>query len=202
VTSPGPLPPPDLASRRLPRRTLAAETALWRIHDDRRDPVWFGPAPGVAARNRFDAPAGEFRVCYFGLSAEAAFAETFLRNPGRRMLDRTLLGSRALTVLRNRRPLSVVRLHGPGLARAGATAEVTHGPTYDLARAWSLALWSHPSRPDGILYTSRHDDEEVCLALFDRASGEIYPERSERLLSSSLLHRLNSRYRVRIDPRG
>jgi hypothetical protein len=197
-----PVPPPDLASRRLPLRTIVAETALWRIHDDRRDPVWFGPAPDAGARNRFDAPAGEFRICYFGLSLEAAFAETFLRNPGRKIVDRTLLGSRALTVLRNRRALSVVRLHGPGLARAGATAEVTHGPDYGLARAWSLALWSHPSRPDGILYSSRHDDDEICLAVFDRASDAIHPERSERLLSSPSLPRLLLRYRVSFDPRG
>jgi hypothetical protein len=172
------------------------------VHDDRRDPIWFGPTPGSVPYGRFDAGGGEFRVCYLGLSPEAAFAETFLRNPGRRVLDRTLLGSRALTVLTSRRPLSLVRLQGPGLARAGATAEVTHGSAYEMARAWSLALWSHPARPDGILYTSRHDDGERCAALFDRAADAIAHERSERLLSSALLPGFLSRYRVSFDPRG
>lgn len=202
MTPGAPAAPSDLHSRRLPLRAIPEATPLWRIHDDRRDPIWFGPAPGVAPRSRFDAPAGEFRVCYVGLSPEAGFAETFLRNPGRRMVDRTLLGSRALTVLKNRRALSVVRLYGPGLARPGATAEVSHGPTYDVARAWSLAIWSHPSAPDGILYKSRHDDDELCLALFDRASNAIYHERSERVLSGVLLPRLLWRYRVSFDPRS
>ena len=188
--------------RRLSIQTLSPDTALWRVHDDRRDPIWFGPAPGSGPYGRFDPAAGEFRVCYVGLSPAAAFAETLLRNPSRRVLDRTLLGTRALTTLRNRRPLSLVSLHGPGLSRAGATAEVTHGPAYELARAWPVALWSHPAHPDGILYTSRHDDGELCAVLFDRAADAIAHDRSERLLSSPLLRDLFSRYRVRFDPRG
>jgi hypothetical protein len=184
----------------LPLQTLSPDTPLWRVHDDRRDPIWFGPATGSAPYGRFDPAAGEFRVCYVGLSPAAAFAETFLRNPGQRMLDRTLLGNRALTTLKSRRPLSLVRLSG--LARAGATAEVTHGRAYELARAWSVALWSHPARPDGILYTSRHDNGELCAALFDRASDAVGHDRSERVLSSPVLRGLLSRYALRFDPRG
>jgi len=202
VNAQGPAPPADLHTRRLPLQKLPPDTPLWRVHDDRRDPIWFGPAPGAGPHGRFDAGAAEFRVCYVALSPAAAFAETFLRNPGRRMLDRTFLGSRALTALTNRRPLSLVRLHGPGLAHVGATAEVTHGPAYELAREWSLALWAHPAQPDGILYNSRHDDDELCAALFDRASEAIGHVRSERLLSSLLLRGLLTRYRVRFDPRG
>jgi len=172
------------------------------VHDDRRDPIWFGPAAGAGPYGRFDVGAGEFRVCYVGLAPAAAFAETFLRNPGQRVLDRTLLGSRALSTLTGLRPLSLVRLHGPGLARVGATAEVTHGRAYELARAWSLALWAHPAHPDGILYNSRHDDDELCAALFDRASEAIGHVRSERLLSSPVLRGLLTRYQVRFDPRG
>ena len=175
---------------------------LWRIHDATRGPVWFGPAPGSPPRSRFDAPAGEFGVCYVALSPEAAFAETFLRNPGRRMLDSTLLGTRALTSLACDRPLRVARLHGPGLARLGATAEVTHGPAYELARRWSVALWSHPSRPDGILYSSRHDDDELCLALFDRDPVSLAVKSSQSLLGSPLLTPLLRRYRMGLYPSG
>jgi len=202
VTVHGPQPPSDLHARRLPLRTLALKTVLWRIHDDRWHPIWFGPAEGAGPHGRFDVAAGEFRVCYVGLSAAAAFAETFLRNPGRRVLDRTLLGSRAISTVTNHRPLSLVRLYGPGLARLGATAEVTHGPAYELARTWSLALWSHPAQPDGILYHSRHDDVELCAALFDRVSDDVGHLRSERLLSSPLLRGFLTRYRVILDPRG
>jgi len=67
---------------------------------------------------------------------------------------------------------------------------------------WSLALWTHPARPDGILYHSRHDDDEFCAAPFDRAADAIGHPRSERLLSSTLLRGLLTRYRVSLDPRG
>ncbi|HET7233916.1 MAG TPA: RES family NAD+ phosphorylase [Longimicrobium sp.] len=195
-----PEPPADLHARRLPFRTIDAGTPLWRVHDAGRHPVWFGPAPGVPPRSRFDAPGGEFRVCYVALTPEAAFAETFLRNPGRRMLDATLIDSRALSTLAPTRALRVVRLHGPGLARVGATAEVSHGPAYDVAHRWALALWSHPSRPDGILYTSRHDDDEFCVALFERDAGDLRVDAQQALIGTPLLTALLRRYRVSLDP--
>ncbi|HYH81466.1 MAG TPA: RES family NAD+ phosphorylase [Longimicrobium sp.] len=202
MPSAAPGPPPDLARRTLPLRVLEPGAPLWRVHDASRDPVWFGPAACTPPRSRFDAPGGEFGVCYLALSPEAAFAETFLRNPGRRMLDTTLLASRSLSELTPARPLTTVRLYGPGLARTGATAEVTHGPAYDLARSWSLALSAHPSRPDGILYKSRHDDDELCLALFDRGPGQLRVEATAPLVGTPLLTSLLRRYRVSLDESG
>jgi hypothetical protein len=195
-----PRPPSDLAARELPLRVFDPGTVFWRIHDARRAPVWFGPAPGAPAVHRFDAELGVFRVCYVALTPEAAFAESFLRNPGRRMLDRTLIAGRAISQLTFDRRIQVIQFHGPGLARVGATAEVSHGPAYALSRQWSHALWSHPSRPDGILYTSRHDDDEHCIALFDRAPEGLHLVSSESLLDTPLLAGLLRRYKVSLDP--
>jgi hypothetical protein len=55
---------------------------------------------------------------------------------------------------------------------------------------------------DGILYKSRHDDDEVCAAIFDRAEDALAIASTERMLSSRLLPPLLSRYRVSFDPRG
>lgn len=203
MTELAPEPPADLHARRLALRTLAAGTLLWRIHDLRREPVWYGPAPGAPPTHRFDAPDGEFHVCYLGLSPAASFAETFLRNPGYRLVDASTLATRSLTPLVTTRHLRVVRFHGPEAARIGATAEVAHARDYPLARRWSHALWSHPKAPDGILYRSRHDDDEVCLALFDRA-GEVLSEAGppRPLLYHSELPILLRRYRLGFDPSG
>lgn len=73
-------PPANLTRSILPTALLPAGTALYRIHDVNVDPLWSGPYPG-GPRNGFDDPDREFGVCYFGLSREAAFAETFLRRP-------------------------------------------------------------------------------------------------------------------------
>jgi hypothetical protein len=91
----------------------------------------------------------------------------------------------------------LIRLAGPGLARLGATAEVTHsGLPYDGAQAWSAALFGHPVAADGIAYHARHDDAELCYALFDRAADAIVEEAREVSLDQDWFWRLASHYRV------
>ncbi len=58
--------------------------------------------------------------------------------------------------------------HAPLADNAVAT-----GP-YAPCGAWSDALFGHGDRPDGIAYSSRHDPEQTCIALFSRP--DIVPE--------------------------
>ena len=39
----------------------------------------------------------------------------------------------------------------------------------DAVNAEIRALWSHPSRPDGLLVRARHDPDCRCVAIFSRA---------------------------------
>ncbi len=152
------------------------------MHDPTRgggDPRWYGPAEGARARNRFDDPLrpeaatrATFGVCYLGVSREAAFVESFLRRPAMDTVDRATVDARNLAELVTTRPLRLVALLGAGLKAAGATAAVPHGPQ-SVARRWARALWEHPSAADGIAYRCRHDDEEVAVALFDRAADAL-----------------------------
>jgi RES domain len=197
---------PDLAGRELPLRRLAAGSPLYRVHRRELDPLWFGPAAGATATNRFDdplwdeppdvVPGPRFQVCYLGTSPASCFAETFLRNPPVRLLSLADLSRRGLARVRVTRALNLVRLHGPGLARIGVTAEATCGE-YDLSRGLARALWCHPAQPDGIVYSSRHDNEALCIALFDRAREAAEVEKSVSLSGSwRLLGKLLDRYRV------
>ena len=52
----------------------------------------------------------------------------------------------------------------------GAHAELLSGG-YTLSQARSLALHNHPSMIDGIAYRARHDLEQTCAAIFERAAG-------------------------------
>jgi hypothetical protein len=169
---PPPLPPADLARRKLPLHVCPAKTRLARIHSVSRDPLFFGPAAGSRPRSRWDAPAGEFRVCYLAEEPYVAFAETFLREPGATLIETADLAARALAEVEVERDLRLVALHGAGLRRLGATAAVCTGP-YVVSRAWALALHGHPSRPDGIRYRARHEDDGFAIALFDRAADAI-----------------------------
>jgi hypothetical protein len=111
-------------------------------------------------------------VCYLGVTAFASLAECLLRSPPVRILDRAMVDARMLTSVVVVTPLRLVAMRGPGLAIAGATAAIATG-AHDIARQWSRALWQHPAVFDGITYRCRHDDDEIAVALFDRASRKL-----------------------------
>jgi hypothetical protein len=134
-------------------------------------PLFFGRTGG----NRFDAPAGEYGVLYTAADAHIAFIEAFGRNPKVNVVSLTELGARPLTRVVAGRPLRLVDLTGPGLARIDADARLPTG-SYDLAHRWSLALHEHPEQPDGLLYRSRFDPSRLCAAIFERAADALSTE--------------------------
>jgi hypothetical protein len=169
---PPPRPPQDLQARDLPIEVVRAGTILSRIHRTEFGPIVFGPAPGAAPGGRWDAPAGEFRVCYLAEEPQTAFAETFLRMSGETILDPADVADRSLAEVIVMRDLRLAAMSGRGLARMGTTAAVCSGP-YAASREWARVVHDHPARPDGIRYRARHDDDGYSLALFDRAADAI-----------------------------
>lgn len=170
------LPPTDLHGRTPLSVTIAAGTPLHRFHSARRDPIFFDPSLG----GRLNAPDGGYGVLYTSRGPRGAFAEAFLRSPGRRTLDPALQAAKAYAILEPTRDLTLIHFDGPGLARLGATAEVVHGGLpYDAPQAWSRALHDHPMTADGIAYTARHDPAELCYAIFERASAAIREQTRE-----------------------
>jgi hypothetical protein len=133
-------------------------------------------------------------LCYLGASEEASFAEAFLR--GRRgYFEDYDLASLAFSEIESTEPLRLAQLHGAGLQRMGATAEIEHGGDYRAPRSWSLALHSHPDQPDGISYRARHDDEMFCAAIYDRARTKLVTRHIEPALQNiDRLRRLCARY--------
>jgi RES domain len=152
---------------------IAAGTIWWRIHRREHLPLLFGPEPGGSPRHRFDAPGGEYRVVYVGTTRETSFAEVFLREPDVEYVGVGEIQSHLATQIRVRRPVALVALHGPGLVRAGVSAAATTGDDYPRSREAARGIWARLERPDGMIYRARHDDGELSVALFDRASDAI-----------------------------
>jgi hypothetical protein len=121
-------------------------------------------------------------VLYVGLSYEAAFIETLLRNPKRRTVDWADLDIRSMAVLNNDAPLRLVKAHAEGLSLLGTTAALSTGG-YKEARRYSFELWDHPDRPDGLIYSSRHNPNQLCAAIFSRPHATFSCFRTEPLLS-------------------
>ncbi|WP_313614922.1 RES domain-containing protein [Agrobacterium sp.] len=91
--------------------------------------------------------------------------------------------------------LKLIDLNGPGLAIVGATAEIPHsGLPYDAAQAWSKALFDHPVGTDGIAYHARHDDTEICYAIFDRAGPAIVEISRDVDLDQDWFRKTDARY--------
>lgn len=118
----GPLPPADLDRRSPELVTLPAGEAFHRFYTAKWNPVFFDSS----REGRFNAPDTSYGVLYAAKGVDGAFAETFLRNPGRTLIDDMLLRRKAYVRLSSSRALTLIRLAGPGLARLGATAEVAH----------------------------------------------------------------------------
>jgi hypothetical protein len=162
---PHPDPPHDLDQHDLPIRHIDPSTNLFRIHAIHNDPLYFS-STGI---NRFDAPHAQYGILYVGSDEHTAFIETFGRDPSYRLVTRTELEARGLARVTTSRSLRVVDLTGPGLARLGADSRLVTGD-YPVAQRWSLALWAHPVRPDGLVWRSRFDPSRTCVAIYDRAA--------------------------------
>jgi RES domain len=152
-----------------PVARIARGAALHRVHGEARAARWYGRRD---ATSRWDDPDGDFGVLYLGRSAIGALAETLLRTP----TDRDVLWSRAQrkrqAVFRLLEPLRLVKLHGEGLAWFGVTAAEIAESDYTVPQ--SIARRVHDVFPvDGIQYRSRFDNDELCVALFERADAKL-----------------------------
>ena len=156
-----------MSVRDLPIRAVAAGEPLYRVHRSHHDPVIFGPGAGNPPAYRFDSISGRFGVLYVAPGPDAALIETLLRQPQRLTVDYSEIRDRNLSTLRADRDLRLVSATGNDLSRLGTTAALSTGP-YDPCGAWSDAFFDHPAVPDGILFCSRHNPDELCIALFER----------------------------------
>lgn len=130
----------------------------------RHDPLYFG----CLANGRFNAPNGEYGALYAGSDPHCAFIETFGQSTGVYTVTLGALADRGLSRIEAERALHLVDLTGPGLARLGADERLCSGD-HEVSQRWALALWAHPTQPEGLLYRARHDPSRHSVAIFDRA---------------------------------
>lgn len=202
---PGPPPPPpqDLSRRTLATGEISAGSILCRIHRTAAGVLYFGPRTDPRQRGRWDAPDDGYGVCYLAQQGHTAFSETLLRELDRGELSESGdLAPRSLARIQVNRTLRLARMHGPGLRQMKATAAVVQG-SYDVTWAWSHALHEHPDRVDGIGYRARHDDDDLAVALFERARDAVAVLDSTPLLGLSLSAELGGwldRYEIGLTP--
>lgn len=146
---------------------LPIGTRLVRVHWSDKGPIFFGPSADLAPSNRFDAPAGEYGTFYTAEDLAGAFAETLLRKAAR-LIGWSAVAQRSFSILILQREANLAQLHGDGLAWHGVTSDICTGDDYGPSQALSLAFYGKGL--DGIAYRSRHNNDQLCYALFDRVA--------------------------------
>jgi hypothetical protein len=190
---PGPLPLPIDQFHDLELPIVESSNPWFRSHSIDHGPIFYGRN----ARFRFDHPLREYRVLYVAEDAFGAFVETFgqfisIPSLPRRITSEELL-IRALSEIVADRPVRLVDLTGPGLARIGADARLFAG-NYNESQVWSSALHSHPSRIDGLLYPTRHDPRRKAAAIFTELIGWAHLSRRTWLSLGLELRNILSEY--------
>ena len=172
---------PPLEFERLHLATVTVDPrALLRLTgDDARQYVAFRRS----AEYRFDAPGGEFGVCYAAFELTTAFVETVLRDapqrakPGERvLLDYAELASRRVINLKSGvdpRPLRLIKLYDEGLAAAKTDNRISSADDYAITQQWSKAFHDHAFGADGIVYLSRYVGSQRSVVLFERCASAI-----------------------------
>jgi hypothetical protein len=188
-----PLPPTDINARSIPPVFIQSDAVLCRFHKSGKGPVYFN----TDRSGRFNSPDASYGTLYVSARQAGAFAETFLRSPGLNVVTGSEMRNKDYAILRPTRQLRLAQFTGTGLGSYGATAEVPHsGLPYDVSQTWSKALHDHPDHFDGIAYTARHNERELCFALFDRCNADIAISSQRTDLNQPWFWAIAAKYKV------
>ncbi len=138
-----------------------------RVHRLTNHAIWYGPSPGKPPEYRFDAPVGEFRALYCAEHLTGAFVETVLRH-ARRIVARPFVEERGWTVIAPARDLLLAKIFDEGLIHHGVTADICAGDNYSASQRFAADLYATFANVGGIAYRARHNNGQICYALFDR----------------------------------
>jgi hypothetical protein len=173
---------------------VPAGAPIVRIHQTIHGAVWFGPEPGKPPVYRFDAPAGPFRTLYGAAELTGAFVETVLRR-ARRIIAWPFVEQRQWTVLAPNRDLILAKVFDEGLAHHGVTADICAGDDYSASQQFAADLYATFGKVDGIAYRARHNNGQICYALFDRVDHsalkavESHEFKDKRAIANEIMRR-------------
>ncbi len=109
---------------------------------------------------------------YAAAAIEGAFVETILHGKTEEQLvSWAYVEQRAWTELTTLRPFKLIKLYDEGLFWHGTDASISAVPSYTRSRQIALAAFREGADLDGIAYRARHDNGELCFALFDRVTS-------------------------------
>ncbi len=166
----------ELNDRELPVIEIDPEQLI-RISSYKTGEPFFGKGND----NRYDDPQREYGTCYCGLSLIVSIAETLLHDQvpcrGAHAIDaRRITGVQVVRFPEGTAPVRLAHFTGANLRYLVGPNDLVGGlGSFDLTQAWSRAIYEHPQELDGVLYMSRHINDQHAIVLFDRAEHKLGP---------------------------
>jgi hypothetical protein len=160
-----------------------------RIYHQRYpEPLGFGKTKSRFSDPRHRSEDRRFGVLYLGSTLKGCFIETILRDRrngvvGDYPIEEAELIQRLYAEIVVTSLLNLVELRGDARIRMGIPSDVARSTRQTLARPWSVAFYEHPAAPDGIIYSSRLNDD-TNLVVYDRAIGKLHADRIFRLMEA------------------
>ena len=165
-------PPADFGKREIPVAS-GKPFALYRLFPGGFDPIYYSRSD----ENRYSGSKSPCGALYGGADLETCLMETYGdRIYGFRQGNEQVMLPDADWRTRRAALLSIppVKLcdftQRKTLQACGVDAASLMSPDLAVPQAWGTAVMDHPSRFDGIRFTSRFT-HGVCVALFDRVTG-------------------------------
>ena len=156
-----------------------------------QDSLGAGPGP-----SRFSDPMLDRRrlprwlPIYLGQTFTLCLQEAFLRDranaapPGPFLVAEAELALWDWAEIEIVRPLRVVDLRGTALARSRVPTDVVGAADHHLARAWAAAFYRHPTKVDGIVFSSRFRTGDNLALFQNRVAGALLVAARRRVLDS------------------
>jgi hypothetical protein len=164
-------PPADLSSRDLTDRLVDVAGEFVRISHEKAPLLDWSDSAGA----RFSKSGLPCKVLYVANAKETCFWERFgeeIRDQAfeKRGLSAKLLAERVWkqVAIEPGNAARCLDLREAETLRCIGADGGTFLATYDVTQVWAEALMVHPAGIDGLVYTSRLNTPESCLALFGR----------------------------------
>ena len=162
------LPPDDLSTRSLGLITPSRRWVRCACVDRPSLFDWDGRDTA-----RFGGENCRYRCLYLASNPVTSFWEAFGEDlldlhPDDRRISHDELASRQIVGFTLREDLRVFDATNPSALRKISADGSTFGAAYTFTQRWAAALMSHPDAPDGIVYPSRLNSPDRCLALFEK----------------------------------
>lgn len=171
-----PDPPQDFNQREL--SIVEITQPLYRLHDQKYSALYFSES----GNGRFDGADQDYGICYTGLDVYVSFIESFGRTHSKNFVEKSVLQEKFLSEIKPKSPLRIADIRGRALTQIGGDERLSTGD-YSTSRIWAKAIFNHPTKPDGILYRSRHDGDRFCCGLFGSAKNNLIEQSLGTLLA-------------------